>query len=45
MRWWEIPIFKEIEIKGREFQQFLQAKENEFNKLETPLQKQKFQEH
>lgn len=35
---------KEIEIKGREFQQFLQAKENEFNKLETPLQKQKFQE-
>ena len=35
---------KEIEIKGREFQQFLQVKENEFNKLETPLQKQKFQE-
>lgn len=35
---------KEIEIKGREFQQFLQAKESEFNKLETPLQKQKFQE-
>ena len=35
---------REIEIKGREIEQFLKAKEIEFNKLETPLQKQKFQE-
>ena len=35
---------REIETKGREIEQFLKAKEIEFNKLETPLQKQKFQE-
>ena len=35
---------KEIENKGREFEQFLKIKEEEFSKLETPLQKQKFQE-
>ena len=35
---------REIEMKGREIEQFLKSKEIEFNKLETPLQKQKFQE-
>ena len=35
---------REIETKGREIEQYLKTKENEFNKLETPLQKQKFQE-
>ena len=35
---------REIESKGREIEQYLKAKEAEFNKLETPLQKQKFQE-
>ena len=35
---------KEIEVKGREIEQYLRAKETEFAKLETPLQKQKFQE-
>ncbi len=35
---------REIEVKGREIEQYLKAKEAEFNKLETPLQKQKFQE-
>ena len=35
---------REIETKGREIENYLKAKEAEFNKLETPLQKQKFQE-
>lgn len=35
---------REIETKGREIQQYLKIKEVEFAKLETPLQKQKFQE-
>lgn len=35
---------REVETKGREIEQYLKAKEIEFNKLETPLQKQKFQE-
>ena len=35
---------REIETKGREIEQYLKAKEAEFNKLETPLQKQKLQE-
>ena len=35
---------REIETKGREIEQYLKFKEIEFNKLETPLQKQKFQE-
>jgi Skp family chaperone for outer membrane proteins len=35
---------KEIEAKGREIENYLKAKEIEFSKLETPLQKQKFQE-
>lgn len=35
---------REIENKGREIEQYLKSKEVEFNKLETPLQKQKFQE-
>lgn len=35
---------REIETKGHEIEQYLKAKELEFNKLETPLQKQKFQE-
>ena len=35
---------REIEVKGREIEQYLKAKEIEFSKLETPLQKQKFQE-
>lgn len=35
---------REIETKGREIEVYLKTKEAEFNKLETPLQKQKFQE-
>ena len=35
---------REIETKGREIETYLKNKETEFNKLETPLQKQKFQE-
>lgn len=35
---------REIETKGNEIEQYLKNKEIEFNKLETPLQKQKFQE-
>lgn len=35
---------REIETKGREIENYLKSKEIEFNKLETPLQKQKFQE-
>ena len=35
---------QEIETKAREIDQYLRAKEAEFAKLETPLQKQKFQE-
>ena len=35
---------QEIEMKGREIENYLKAKEAEFKKLETPLQKQKFQE-
>ena len=35
---------REIETKGREIENYLKTKEAEFNKLETPLQKQKFQE-
>lgn len=35
---------REIETKGREIETYLKTKEIEFNKLETPLQKQKFQE-
>lgn len=35
---------KEIEAKGKEVETFLKMKEIEFSKLETPLQKQKFQE-
>ena len=34
----------EIQAKGREIETFLRNKEVEFNKLETPLQKKKFQE-
>lgn len=34
----------EIQAKGREIETFLRTKEAEFNKLETPLQKKKFQE-
>ncbi len=34
----------EIESKAREIETFLKTKEVEFNKLETPLQKKKFQE-
>ena len=34
----------EIETKARELDNFLRNKEIEFNKLETPLQKKKFQE-
>ena len=36
---------REIEVKGREIEQYLKTKEIEFAKLETPLQKQKFQEN
>ena len=35
---------QEIEKRGFEIQQYLKQKELEFSKLETPLQKQKFQE-
>ena len=35
---------REIETRGREIENYLKAKEVEFSKLETPLQKQKFQE-
>ena len=35
---------REVELKGREIEAYLKTKEAEFNKLETPLQKQKFQE-
>ena len=35
----------EIQAKGREIETFLRIKEGEFNKLETPLQKKKFQEN
>lgn len=35
---------REIETKGREIENYLKVKEAEFNKLETPIQKQKFQE-
>lgn len=35
---------REIETKGGEIEQYLKAKEAEFAKLETPLQKKKFQE-
>lgn len=35
---------QEIETKAKEIDQYLKNKEIEFNKLETPLQKQKFQE-
>ena len=35
---------KEVEQKGIEIENYLKAKEAEFNKLETPLQKKKFQE-
>lgn len=35
---------REIETKGKEIENYLKAKEIEFSKLETPLQKQKFQE-
>lgn len=34
----------EIQAKGREIDTFLKTKEIEFSKLETPLQKKKFQE-
>ena len=34
----------EIETRAREIENFLRNKEIEFNKLETPLQKKKFQE-
>ena len=35
---------KEIETKAREIEQFLITKESEFKKIESPLQKQKFEE-
>ena len=35
---------QEVEMKGREIENYLKIKEAEFKKLETPLQKQKFQE-
>lgn len=35
---------REIETKSHEIEQYLKNKEIEFNKLETPVQKQKFQE-
>lgn len=34
---------REIETKGAEIQKYLETKEAEFNKLETPLQKKKFE--
>lgn len=36
---------REIETKEREIQQYLQKKEAEFAKIESPLQKQKFEEN
>ena len=36
---------REIEARGTEVQQYLRAKEVEFSKLETPIQKKKFQEN
>ncbi len=35
---------QEIEAKSREIQQYLKAKEVEFSKLESPIQKKKFEE-
>ena len=35
---------REIENKENEVRQYLKTKENEFSKLETPIQKKKFQE-
>ena len=35
---------REIENKNKEIQNYLEQKEAEFNKLETPLQKKKFEE-
>ena len=35
---------KEFEVKSSEIKQYLAKKEQEFAKLETPLQKQKFEE-
>ena len=35
---------QEVEMKGREIEAYLKTKEVEFSKLETPLQKQQFQE-
>lgn len=35
---------REIETKGNEIQQYIRTKELEFSKLETPIQKKKFQE-
>ncbi len=34
---------REIETKGQEIQKYLEAKEAEFNKLESPIQKKKFE--
>ena len=34
---------REIEAKGKEIQQFLSQKEEEFDKLESPIQKKKFE--
>ena len=34
---------REIEAKGKEIQQFLAQKEEEFDKLESPVQKKKFE--
>ena len=34
---------REVENKGQEIQKYLEQKEIEFNKLETPIQKQKFE--
>lgn len=35
---------REIETKNREIEQYLQAKEQEFNKIESAVQKKKFEE-
>ena len=35
---------QEVEMKGREIENYLKIKEAEFNRLETPLQKKQFQE-
>ena len=35
---------REIQVKGMEIEQYLKTKEAEFNKIESPLQKKKFQE-